>query len=266
MNTTELERRLGVVLQQHAEDAMKHTDTHAQLQTLQDDVEREAQRRRRLGWGAGALAAAAAVVAVVVVATSVGDDEPETAAEPPAPASTDVAAGFLAAYAAYDLDQAATYLADDATVLVWSSPQDIDGMRQEAEFSQAVGFRLLPGPCNPEEGSGATATVDCPFDFHALGSDELGRGPFSSNWFTFTIRDGEIVTAEVSLPYMTNGFSSQAWEPFAAWVTEKHPKDAAVMYADWPGRSMQSMTDRANELWQQNTRAYVDAVNEGTAE
>ena len=264
MNTPELERRLGVVLREHAEEAMNSTDTQAHLPTFPDRIEKAA-RRRRLGWGAGALAAAAAVVAVAVVAVTGADDDvpADTVAASGAPAAEDVASGFVTAYAAYDLDRAASYLADDATVLVWSSPQDVDGMRQEAAWSRAVGFRMLPGRCGaePEDGS----VVVCPFDFHALGSDEIGRGPFSSNELTVTVSDGEIVTAEVSLPYWSNGFSDQAWEPFARWVSRAHPKDAAVMYADWPGVSMQAMTDRANELWERNTRAYVVVVEEGGA-
>lgn len=242
---------------------MNSTDTQAHLPAFLERIQK-APRRRRLGWGAGALAAAAAVVALGVVAVTDADDDP-TATVPAtgAAAATDVASGFVAAYAAYDLDGAASYLADGATVLVWSTPQDVDGMRQEAEWSRAVGFRMLPGRCSASAED--EATVECPFDFHALGSEELGRGPFSSNELTVTVSGGEIVTAEVSLPYWSNGFSNQAWEPFARWVSRAHPKDAAVMYADWPGVSMQAMTDRANELWERNTRAYVDAVEEGAA-
>ena len=58
MSTSELERRLGDVLQRHAEDAMNSTNTEEQLGRLLADTERSSRRRRRT-WIAGGLVVAA---------------------------------------------------------------------------------------------------------------------------------------------------------------------------------------------------------------
>jgi hypothetical protein len=100
--------------------------------------------------------------------------------------------------------------------------------------------------------------VVCTFDSHALGSDELGLGPFSDNTATFTIRDGKILTAEMEYADATNGFTDQMWEPFGAWVAKAYPKDAALMYAHWPYRSEAALTDRSLELWAKHARDYVN--------
>ena len=65
MSTSELERRLGEVLQRHAEDAMNSTNTEEELERLQDDIGRSARRRRR-AWIAGGLVAVAAAAALIV--------------------------------------------------------------------------------------------------------------------------------------------------------------------------------------------------------
>ena len=57
MSTSELERRLGDMLQRHAEDAMNGTNTEEELERLQDDTGRSTRRRRR-AWIAGGLVAA----------------------------------------------------------------------------------------------------------------------------------------------------------------------------------------------------------------
>jgi hypothetical protein len=100
----------------------------------------------------------------------------------------------------------------------------------------------------------------CPFDYHALRSDEIGRGPFSGSSFYVTVLNGEIVSASMQLEYASNGFSEQMWEPFAKWVSETYPEDAAVMYADWPSQSLQRMTGESIRLWERHTRGYVEEV------
>ena len=66
MSASELERRLGEVLRQHAEDAMNSTDTQTQLETLERGLERN-RPRTRTRWVAAAAAAAAVIAALVVV-------------------------------------------------------------------------------------------------------------------------------------------------------------------------------------------------------
>ena len=103
MNHTELERRLGEVLRQHAEDTMDSTDTQTRLETLERELERN-RPRIRIGWVAGAVAAAAVVAALVVVDAS-RDGGTDTPAGPVDDgAATELASDFTAALAAYDAD------------------------------------------------------------------------------------------------------------------------------------------------------------------
>jgi hypothetical protein len=72
----------------------------------------------------------------------------------------------------------------------------------------------------------------CGFDFHALGSDVLGRGPFTGSTFVFTVRAGEIVEAATNANL--DQFASLMRAPFAEWVSGRYPGDFEVMY----GRSI----------------------------
>jgi hypothetical protein len=251
MTTSDLERRLTALLQQHAEDAMNTTNTEERLQRLLEETEQNTRRSRRR-WAGGALVAAAAAGAIVVWASGVGDDTGTTPQVTTATAdeAEDLATAFLDAYGSWDRGRAASYVTD---------PANVDALdRGWMRWSEAVGFTLLVDSCQ-EAGSSASVTrVQCPFDYHALGSDELGLGPFSDSVFALSIRDGEIVTADEELEFMSNGFSEQMWEPFAAWVSRAYPEDAAVMYADWPETSLEAHSGRSIELWRQHTQEYVE--------
>lgn len=254
MTTSDLERRLAEVLQQHAEETMNSTRTEEQLSTLLEDAERQ-ERRRRLGWAGGALAAAAAAAVLVVWSTGGSSDPPETAVPAQEAPAEDVATSFVDAYASFERDTAASYLDPDA----WIALGDGEDWRRVNRWFEAVSFEVLAGSCEAQPSSPSGTPVRCPFDFHALGSDELGRGPYSGNVFTFTVQDGRIVAADQSLDFLGNGFSKEMWEPFSAWVAETYPKDAAVMYADWPEQSLESHTDRSIRLWAEHVRDYVQA-------
>jgi hypothetical protein len=268
MNTTELERRLGEVLREHAEEAMNRTDTQAQLDNLRHGLEPE--RRRRLTWSAGALAAAAAMVAAALLVSTMGDDSPtsgtDPAEQPRVVEPVDVATGFMEGFAAYDADRVASYLAEGATFQLWWTPPEAWSLDTELGWSEAAGFEMLPGSCEERSTSADGTAVVCPFGFNALGSAELGRGPFADNEFSFTILDGEIVAGDTDVAFMTNGFSRQMWVPFASWIARTHPDDAAVMYKDWPDRSLQATDDRASALWARHVPGYVEAVRAGTAD
>ena len=61
-------------------------------------------------------------------------------------------------------------------------------------FLEAEGYEQTVTSCEADTVAADTSVV-CMFDFHAIRSDEIGRGPFSGSDFTFTIRDGRIVRA-----------------------------------------------------------------------
>ena len=100
----------------------------------------------------------------------------------------------MAAVAAYDADRAASYLADDAGIQLRTSTVDAESMGRQLRWTRAVEFRLLPGRCELESVSAPAATVACAYDAHGLGSERLGRGPFTDNVLRLTIVDGEIVS------------------------------------------------------------------------
>jgi hypothetical protein len=229
-------------------------------------LERQHQRQHR--WSGqkriGALAAAA--VAIVLIAAFViiqrRDEAPATDQTPvaaEAPENTvnaraeEVATSFLEAYGAFDVEQAMTYLADDATIASLGTQDDL---RLLISWLEATGYQQILGSCEGV-GNSSSGTIRCTFDFHGLRSGEIGRGPFGGSSFDLVVRDGKIVHA--SQGWEIEKFSPQVWEPFAKWVSTAHPKDAAVMYED-ESYSTVRLTRESIRLWELRTREYVEEV------
>jgi hypothetical protein len=226
------------------------------------------------------LLAVAGVTAFVLVACG-GDDtggaggqNSRTSASEPAAASPvdtkaqEVATGFVEAFGAFDADRAISYLADDADILwlmrsvgVQDAEGTLDEFRLLISLEQASGSKLRLDPCEEMESSASTTEVRCRFDVHSLGSDEIGLGPYSGNFFDLTVRDGEIVRASQSRDY-TEIFT-QLWEPFSTWVATNYPDDVEVMYQT--GSHGPRLTRESIRLWEQHIREYVKAVQQGTA-
>jgi hypothetical protein len=262
VNTTELERRLGEVLRQRAEDAMDSTDTQTQLETLERHLARH-RPRTAIRWAAAA-AAAAAVVAAFVLVDAQGDDRTRTPADSvDTQVATDVASDYMAAVAAYDGDRAESYLADDARIELRTSFVDAASMGRQLRWARAAEFRLIPGRCELESVSAPAATVACAFDAHGLGSERLGRGPFTANILLLTIVNDEIVSGVEELG--SDGFESKMWEPFTAWLLSNHADDAAFMFADSPWAMRPALTERSARLWTETVDEYVRAVERGDA-
>ncbi len=243
---------------------MNSTDTQTRLETLERDLERN-RPRIRIGWVAAA-AAAAAVIAALVLVDAQSDDRSVTPAGPvDEGAATELASDFVDAVAAYDADRAASYLADDARIRLRTSTVDAESMGPQLRWTRAAGFRLLPGRCELESVSAPAATVACAFDAHGLGSERLGRGPFTDNVLRLTIVDGQIVSGVEDSG--SDGFETTMWEPFTAWLLSNHGEEAAFMYADWPGwpLAQPAMSERSAKLWTKNVAAYVRAVERGDA-
>jgi hypothetical protein len=224
-------------------------------------VEREPVRRSRVLLLAAA-AAAVLLIAVVVVLIQSRDDAPaidETPVAAEAPESTvnagaeDVATRFLEAYGAFDVEQMTTYLADDATI---ESMGAADDPRLLTSWLEATGYEQILHPCE-QVGNPASGSIRCPFDFHALRSGEIGRGPFGGSSFDLVVRDGKIV--HVSQGWEIEEFSPRVWEPFAGWVSKAHPEDAAVMYLDETHTGVR-LSEESIRLWERHTQGYVDEV------
>jgi hypothetical protein len=267
MNTTELERRLGEVLRDRAEEAMDNTDTQTRLETLQDKLEHNPRGPRTARVAFALAAAAAVVVAALVLVDTRGDDRTGAPADSvDTHAAEVVASDYLTAVAAYDADRAASYLADGARIQLRGISVDAQSIGAQLRWSQAMGFRMLPGRCALESVSAPAADVACVFDAHGLGSERLGRGPFEDNVLRLTVVDGEIVSGLELDSDGSKEFEVTMWEPFTAWLlSSDHADDWAHMYADWPGVMRPALTERSASLWQRNVDRYVSAVERGDA-
>jgi hypothetical protein len=260
--STDLELRLGEVLRNQAEDAMERTDTHEQLDVLRQALDDEQLRRSRVRM-AGVLAVAASLALAAVVAGTLGDGSSNTPspAGNPEPSPTLVATRFLDAFTSFDVGAADGYLAPGAHLEIWGVERDEAWMNEQARWLRATGFTYDPGPCTAE----GPTTVVCTFDYEGFGSRRLGRGPFTDS-FRLTIDDGAIVEGVLTVTGGPDGFAARMWRPLAGWVTQHHPDDAALMYADWPGTSRQAVDDRAIAVWVTMVRRYQEAVEEGRAD
>jgi hypothetical protein len=213
----------------------------------------EGQHKRQHRWSKrkkiGALAAAA--VALVLIAALLIIQSREGA--PANDQAEGVATGFLEAYGAFDVEQARTYLADDATIASMTAQDDL---RLLLSYLEATGYQQILNSCE-EVGNSASSSIRCTFDFHGLRSGEIGRGPFGGSSFDLVVRDGKVVQA--SQHWEIEKFSPQMWEPFAGWVSTAHPKDAAVMYTDESHTNVR-LTEESIRLWDARTREYVEKV------
>jgi hypothetical protein len=231
--------------------------------------QRRDQRRHAVKRGVGVYTLVAGLVAGLVVAGVLiglialrkGDNEPSPAGEPTAvdtgeAGAVDVARGFLDAFGALDADRAISYLADGASIqLDATTPEEL---RLLFSFYKAQGFKQMLGPCGEPFQTASGTHIRCPYSFHALRSDEIGRGPYHGSYWDVTVREGEIV--EVSSYFEIEKFSPQMWEPFRDWIHAEYPKDYEVMYCC--GGSNFRLTKQSIRLWGQHTREYVIRASE----
>jgi hypothetical protein len=130
-------------------------------------------------------------------------NEPPTV-DPAHAAAEELARGFLDAYAAFDAQKAMTYVADDADLrdLIDVSrqvPANAEGLSLRLSLLQAMGVELTVTSCEATP-IGSDTSVVCESVFHALGSDQIDRGPFNNSPFVFTVR-----RAIVGLPALELG-------------------------------------------------------------
>ena len=216
-----------------------------------------ASGRHRLILGA----AAVAIVMAAVILLRATDTAPVAApndalvTDQPTASPVEVATAFVEAYGAFDIEEATSYLAPDANLAGFGEDWPLN-----RKFLDFIGFELILDSCDVEAVTDFSTRVRCTYDYHALRSEEMGLGPFSGSYFDLPIQDGEIISVYQQFDYMASGFSSLMWEPFAAWVADNYPEDAAIMYADWPNQSMQALTDESLSLWEQRSWDYAAKV------
>ena len=231
---------------------MSRTNTEERLAELLDETTTDDTGRRHR-W-VGGLVAAATVAALALWLVARGTDPAEP--EPVGPTGPEqVATEYFQAVAAYDIPRAESYLADEANLR--GSTSNVEAWRARVRWNQASGLEMEPGVCK-EEGTTRTATkVRCPYDFHSLGSDELGLGPYTGSQLVIAVQDGAIVRATDDFEFIANGSNHEVWQPFATWVANNHPQDFEVMYDDKGG---QEFTDASIALWREHRLGYVAAM------
>jgi hypothetical protein len=140
----------------------------------------------------------------------------------------------------------------------------LDGIREFRllmRFQEATGLKQILGSCEEAFSYALGTVVRCTWDYHGIRSEEIGRGPYSGSYDEITVRDGEIV--EVDGYIETAKFGPQMWDPFAEWISTNYPEDVVVMYK--PNFSDYRLTLESIRLWEQHSREYVEAVQQGTA-
>jgi hypothetical protein len=208
----------------------------------------------------GTFIVATAIGLVVVACTSGPRDgqDATTPADEPSVAPVDatvveVATDFVDAFGAFDADRALGDLADGADLAGLNGVDGSAELRLLLSLLEAQGYEQMGTSCRQTGSSASGTDVRCTFEFHAIRSDEIGRGPYSGSYFDLTVRDGEIVRP--SLYWETKEFSTYLWEPFATWVSERYPKDGAVMYN--ASYSDFLLSEESIRLWEEHSREYV---------
>ena len=179
---------------------------------LERQQRRQVRTARNKKLGALAVAAAVGVLAVVVIlATRPGQEGGAPAGQPTTDEATsgEVARSFLAAYGDLDVDEATTYLADDADIAELTSSvgyastavvvqQTPEAFRLHMSLLQAVGYKQENESCDEPTSSASGTLIRCTFDFHFLRSDQIGLGPFTGSSILLRVEDGEINRASIS--------------------------------------------------------------------
>lgn len=252
---TDLERRVADVLHSQARVAMSRTDTAQGLLSFREETA-SADRRRLVTWGAAAVATAAAVVVLFLSGLgALSADRGQTQVPAQERTPVEVAADFVEAVAAHDVGRASRDLAADARMMVWADTDRVPQWREEMRWAAAVDLTVLPRGCVRTGTVREATSVRCGFDWHNLGSDRLGIGPFEGNFFDVMVERGRIVLVRMDTPLGRNGHGVQVWEPFVAWLEEAHPEDAAEMLQERVfGDDLPTYTDAVLAKWAR----YVD--------
>ncbi len=238
---------------------------HRRMQMQTDDrviVDPSNQKPRR---GLIGIAAAAVIAVGALILFQSQNDRPSPATNPPTvtevpqPPVTvptlEIASSFVEAYAALDPDAAASYLAGAARAS--------EEMRLlTTGWHEALFVKKTFKSCELTDSSPTGIVVVCPYDFHALRSDEIGKGPYTGSFMNLTVSDGKIVAISGTFNYQESGFSAQVWVPFSAWVTANYPDDVLVLYND-TSRTLERVTEDSKPVWEQRTKQWVEAVNSG---
>ncbi len=262
-NLTELERRVADVLHHHAEIAMGSTDTETQYRDFTAGID-SSGRHHRAAWGIGAVAAAIVIALVLGGVAGQSSDEAETQLPARDRTPVQIAADYVDALAAYDARKAAEDVAvGDDELRFWPGEASL---REGTAWAEAADFKMLPKGCVGNSPVGAMTLVTCQFDWHHLGSDQLGWLPRGGE-LSVRVRDGRITGASTSLDWPVFGLRRDEhsdhpmWRPFASWLEREHPDDVSAMIAKGVCCSAEHespiYTDESLDLWAKYVGEWV---------
>lgn len=180
-----------------------------------------------------------------------------------------VVRSFYDARNAFDADTALSFLTDDAIVWPWSQgtaePHGIagpDDFRLQTESAASTNAKLMLGDCTAVEHQGPGIKIRCGYEYQDLRSDELGIGPFGNKTTDVLVVDGKI-TSIVESGHSDDEFQQLLWDPFGAWLSARHPEDAAVKDAgDTPNEESIRMWDQRSQEWVQARLAAEQAATQ----
>lgn len=248
---------------------MSRTDTESELrETL--DLGSEASHRRHRQWAVGGLVAAALVVSGAVLWP--GSQEPHSATSPTTPttsttpmnADEQLAHDFVSAYAAFDRRLAASLVGDDATLGLRSEWGKHGWLRQNKLAEALAADTYIDGCFQTETLTPDGTQVGCLYTVDILGLDELGRGPFTGNLYTVTVRGGKVVDFVESVG--PNDYDEVAWNPFWSWIQDTHASEIpALQGLDEPDLAPKEVS-RVLRLWKRVGQEYVAALRAGEAD
>jgi hypothetical protein len=242
---------------------MTQTPKEAQRQPgLPDHPAQSARWGRRPNTRLLATAGAVVVllVAGIVWSASQRPHDAQAGPRPPEPAASDIrtATRFVGALSLFDLHRVRELLAPGAT---FTGAVDTGQWALAMRFFHETGGQILPGPCYALSQASSEAVVDCPYRYQLMRSGDLGLGPYTGSNFEITTRDGRVTAVNMDHETDTNGWSTQMWMPFAAWIDSFHHADGAMMYPDWPQQHHWPATKQAIRLWSLRTRQFVQYVH-----
>lgn len=253
MTASDLERQLAASLHRHAEEAMSQTDTSSQLRKLQarlDQAEPRRSDRQRATAVAAAVAAAVGVGAFWYATVDNGDERSGPATDSGAQnADERVAQDFVSAFAAGDMEQAASFVGEGAQMPA--------GWR-DTTLAEAYTVEHLLQPCDTTDTFNAGVEIVCPFTYYARRSKELGMEPFGDSMFTVVVDDGEVTSFRAHYAHPTNG-EGELREDIGAWVKKNYPGEWQFLDPSVP--ISQEEEPRFIRLWQKRSQQYADSRN-----
>jgi hypothetical protein len=233
---------------------MPTLDVHRREEMLEQQVEVGGQVVEKRGRGPLIGIAAAVVVLIIgglVLFRATDGSDVATGRTP-----VEIATDYVGAYSAFDVERVASMLADGAEVLPWEAWEPRD-WQADLRYLEAAGFQLLVGECRENSQDSEGVRVNCEYDAHGLGSDQIGMDPFGGNVFRLVIEDGLVVSSTMGFNFTE--FADAMWFPFQSWIQAFHPEDFAVLYEE---ATLSRQTDDAIALWEQRVLEYVEYVND----